>query len=493
MKKYFLFITYFVISLSFYKSQKYTIKQIDSLVDYAVDFSRKAPNKAVPLNEKNYKIAQKANYPEGEIRSLNLLAVSHLNMGNLEKAVYCAQKAEEKASEINDYKGMCSGLLTYAMANSMLGFDEDAQVMIKNVFSIADKIKDPDEFYEIRGNIYCIKIDMLVYTNKGVNSPSKIFEFAKKSINEFSKIKKIKKRNQFLALADSNLGFAYLEKKMYDSAFYYANKSLELARKDSSVYNECVALNILIAALKGKKEYQQAISYLELLIPLSKKINEMFMLASSYRSMGQAYEAIGNEEKKLEYFAKYTKSNDSLAKVINLTRDITVQRLVKEKEKKLVDEKKELYLLITVISLFAFLAYYFGYNVFRNYKREKKEKQHKENIIREKESQLTVLKDKVNNAFEEILELAKKNDPTFLIRFSQAYPEFIEKLKNTYPALTPGQLKFCAFLKLNFSTKDIADYTNISVRSVEIKKGRLRKQLNIASSEDLNKWMNLLD
>ncbi|CAI8860555.1 tetratricopeptide repeat protein [Chryseobacterium sp. IT-36CA2] len=493
MRRYFLFITYFVISLSFYKSQNYTIKQIDSLIGYAVDFSRKAPNNAVPLNEKNYKIAEEANYPEGEVISLNLLAVSHLNMNNLDEALYYAQKAEEKASEINDYKGMCKGLLTYAMINSLLGFDEDAQVAIKNVFSIADKIKDPDDFYEVRGNIYCIKIDMLAYTNKSVTSPSEVFEFAKKSINEFSKIKKIKKRNQFLALANSNLGYAYNKKKMYDSAFYYANKSLELARKDRSTYHECVALNTLIAALKGKKDYQQAISYLELLIPLSKKINEKFMLISSYRGAGKAYEAIGNEEKKLEYFAKYAKLNDSLVKVTNLKNDIAVQKLVKEKEKKYVDEKKDLYLLITVICLFSFLVFYFGYLVFRNYKREKKEKQYKENIIQEKESQLTDLKEKINNAFEEVLELAKKNDPTFLIRFSQVYPDFMRKLNLAYPDLTPGQLKFCALLKLNFSTKDIADYTNISVRSVEIKKGRLRKQLNIASSEDLNKWMNLLD
>ncbi|WP_313101109.1 hypothetical protein [Epilithonimonas sp.] len=44
-------------------------------------------------------------------------------------------------------------------------------------------------------------------------------------------------------------------------------------------------------------------------------------------------------------------------------------------------------------------------------------------------------------------------------------------------------------LKLNFTTKEIANYNNISVRSVETRKNRLRKLMNIPSDLDLNKWM----
>jgi DNA-binding NarL/FixJ family response regulator len=42
---------------------------------------------------------------------------------------------------------------------------------------------------------------------------------------------------------------------------------------------------------------------------------------------------------------------------------------------------------------------------------------------------------------------------------------------------------------LNFSTKNIAQYTFVTVRAVQIRKNRLRKKLNIASDIDFNNWM----
>ncbi len=51
MKKIIFIIVFFVINFSVFKAQKYNTKQIDSLIAYAEDFSRKMPNKAVKLNE----------------------------------------------------------------------------------------------------------------------------------------------------------------------------------------------------------------------------------------------------------------------------------------------------------------------------------------------------------------------------------------------------------------------------------------------------------
>lgn len=112
-----------------------------------------------------------------------------------------------------------------------------------------------------------------------------------------------------------------------------------------------------------------------------------------------------------------------------------------------------------------------------------------EDDLIEKEEELNHLELKVNDAFAELLELAKSNDSSFLSRFKEVYPYFYNKLITNYPDLTNGQLQFCALLKLNFTTKEIAHYNNISVRSVETRKNRLRKQLDISSDIDLNKWM----
>ncbi len=69
--------------------------------------------------------------------------------------------------------------------------------------------------------------------------------------------------------------------------------------------------------------------------------------------------------------------------------------------------------------------------------------------------------------------------------FSNLDKDFLKKLKDKHPTLTPNDLKFCTYLRLNLSSKEVAPLLNISVRSVEIKRYRLRKKLNLAHSKSL--------
>lgn len=56
---------------------------------------------------------------------------------------------------------------------------------------------------------------------------------------------------------------------------------------------------------------------------------------------------------------------------------------------------------------------------------------------------------------------------------------FFRKIKTLHPELTPTDLKLCAYLRLNLSSKEIAPLLNISVRSVEVKRYRLRKKMKL--------------
>jgi len=69
--------------------------------------------------------------------------------------------------------------------------------------------------------------------------------------------------------------------------------------------------------------------------------------------------------------------------------------------------------------------------------------------------------------------------------FNNADKHFLDKVKNAHPNLTPNDLRFCAYLRLNLSSKEIAPLLNISVRSVEIKRYRLRKKMNLTHDESL--------
>jgi len=77
----------------------------------------------------------------------------------------------------------------------------------------------------------------------------------------------------------------------------------------------------------------------------------------------------------------------------------------------------------------------------------------------------------------------------FEIHFDQVHGDFVKKLRECYPGLTPQELKLSAFLRMNMSSKEIAHLLNISVRGVEVSRYRLRKKLPIESNENLIEFM----
>lgn len=64
----------------------------------------------------------------------------------------------------------------------------------------------------------------------------------------------------------------------------------------------------------------------------------------------------------------------------------------------------------------------------------------------------------------------------FSFHFDKVHNNYLQHLKDSYPSLSANDLKLCAYLKLNISTKETAQLMNISVRGVETARFRLRKK-----------------
>lgn len=73
----------------------------------------------------------------------------------------------------------------------------------------------------------------------------------------------------------------------------------------------------------------------------------------------------------------------------------------------------------------------------------------------------------------------------FSHHFDKVHSDFVVVLKEKFPSITPNELKLSAYLRMNLSTKEIAQLMNISVRGVEISRYRLRKKLGISSEVNL--------
>ena len=83
---------------------------------------------------------------------------------------------------------------------------------------------------------------------------------------------------------------------------------------------------------------------------------------------------------------------------------------------------------------------------------------------------------------------AERNDSDwdhFAIHFDQVHSDFLAKLKSKFPDLSQNDLKMCAYLKMNLSSKEIAQLLSVTIRAVEVSRYRLRKKLNLPSDISL--------
>ncbi|TVQ50471.1 MAG: Y Y Y domain-containing protein [Saprospirales bacterium] len=73
--------------------------------------------------------------------------------------------------------------------------------------------------------------------------------------------------------------------------------------------------------------------------------------------------------------------------------------------------------------------------------------------------------------------------------FNNADRDFFKKVKNIHSSLTPDDLRLCAYLRLNLSSKEMAPLLGISPKSVEIKRYRLRKKMDLDSDVNLTEYI----
>ena len=73
--------------------------------------------------------------------------------------------------------------------------------------------------------------------------------------------------------------------------------------------------------------------------------------------------------------------------------------------------------------------------------------------------------------------------------FNIVYDGLLDRLRTLYPDISKTDLKICVYAKLNLSTKEIADVMNVSPRSVEMARYRLRKRLGLPDGQDIGEFV----
>jgi DNA-binding CsgD family transcriptional regulator len=79
---------------------------------------------------------------------------------------------------------------------------------------------------------------------------------------------------------------------------------------------------------------------------------------------------------------------------------------------------------------------------------------------------------------------------TFNIYFKEIHPCFLEKLESNYPTLSDNEIRHCSFIKLRMNNREVADLLNISSKTVEATRYRIKKKLNLTKEDSLSNFIH---
>ncbi|PUB26374.1 hypothetical protein C8J95_11158 [Elizabethkingia sp. YR214] len=424
------------------------------------------------LNTKYYKEAQKKKYEDG--KALCYINLSFINSasGNSKQALFLLEKAKEILKQSNNKLHIA--LLNHGYAdlnfflqlyNSALNYNTLALQAIEEVDN--DKIKEEylSEFYIQRGEI------LFEATNY------------KEALKNFHKAEKIKKQ----AYTEGWLTNVYIQVNKLDSAFYYLKQSHQSMLKEKEIIHSTTGAVVYFFSgnyYNVVQNYPEAETlYLKALKINSevKTVYSPFFDMVMYDIMADMYKKAGDKERESHYKSLYRDTNEHFYKQQKEVVNLATEKFITDIQNSERAERRKMWLFIGFLVAGVVGLVVFTYIKIRHLKFKKQVLHIKTNKLKEQIE---------NNLFNEVIELAKTNDSMFLSRFQELYPEFIQKLKSLSPELETSEMTFCAMIKLNFTSKEIANYTFVQHASVQQRKRRIRKKFAIPSDADLYQFFS---
>ncbi|WP_316838528.1 tetratricopeptide repeat protein [Pedobacter gandavensis] len=354
----------------------------------------------------------------------------------------------------------------------------------------------------------------------------KAYDKALKYLNEALKLSKQINDQSNIANVLNNQGLIYQKTGKNEQALKYFLEAMEIRKQTKDTLGLATSNYRLGQYYYSLKDYKTAESYLKKVTGLKKDAGLLNLLNQSSLYLYKLYKAESNYEAALAALEIFKDTNDSLyseartRKIAQLEMQFEFDRMQHEQETR--QREKDLYswmigislaLLLVIITLLYFLQKNKARRSQLKQAHLQLEKKSLEKDIELKDKELTtqvlhlVQKNELINVISEklmdiketlgkeshtavqkvITDLQSNLQPELLnefkLRFQHIHNDFFEKLNEQFPNLSPSELRLCAFLKLNLTTKEISAITNISPKSIEIARTRLRKKLNLTGTD----------
>lgn len=457
-------------------------QEVDSLLAKSMEFASRGDLVTyIETAIKALNLADAANYDEGKAKAGSYIAEGLVTVGLFKEGLKQLDRIETTdfykneifmQSEVHRLRGRAyGGLMLYQQA---LREFRVQQGLIKKLTG-EKQIKSYQFNYE---NL------AVVFQRLGqLDSMQKYTELQLENLKVFEE-KDAAMRYQIVY---ENLGKLYVQKGDLVKAQNYLDKSLELIKK----YKIPVVLNTYGALgnlQEKKRNFKNAAAFYEESLAKKRAAGSRIGMKNSYRELADFYRTTNLDKAKADHYEMaFSRLNDSLENENRQVVDQVLNQILKLKDQESATKvsKSVGVSLIALVLLLVAITFF----VWRS-SHNRKILGQKEDALQETETINKELTEQIGeNKFNNLNDLAKSNNPEFLTLFTELYPEFIQALKSYDSNLRSTELEFCAMAFLNFSTKNIAEYTFVTVRAVQIRKNRLRKKFEIPSEADFNNWM----
>jgi len=485
MKKQFLFLILLLFALK--STAKSTVSDqqkqaVESLLAQAKEFAK--AGKLLPYIEtaiKALNLANEANYDEGKAKSGSYIAEGLVTAGLFKEGLKQLDRVETTDYYKNEIFMQSQALLVRGRAYGELKLNQQALRAFRLQQGLIKKLTGEQQVKSYQFNYEHLSV---VFQRMGqLDSMQKYTELQLANLKVFQE-KDAAMRYQIVY---ENLGKLYVDRGDFAKAQQYLDKSLELMKK----YKIPVVLNTYgtLGLLEKKRgNLKKAAAFYEESLARKRAAGSRIGMKNSYRALADFYRTTGLDKAKADHYEMaFSRLNDSLENENRAVVDQVLSMILKLKDQES-DTKvsKSVTVSVIILAVLIIAIAFFVWRVRHNRRllgQKEEELQETETINRELTEQIG------ENKFNNLIDLAKSNNPEFLTLFAELYPQFIQALKILDPNIRTTELEFCAMAFLNFSTKNIAEYTFVTVRAVQVRKNRLRKKLEIPSDADFNTWM----
>lgn len=382
------------------------------------------------------------------------------------------------SKEAKNYNMLCRFSLIYHNLLVQLNFFQEGKQILKLSCDFNKLVRNENDIHINNVYILTAKANTFV-NNEGLGDDmQKVVNLKKKAYQESLKITNktaLKNFTQIYALQSLSWSCA-LDKRFKESELYL-NKADSLLKINPNYYFSIDCLITRGAIENIQRNHNQAINYLQETLERSERSQALYKMYTVYPMISAAYGELGDYQTALRYSWKHKNLADYLQNLkINGNNINIINSINKELSNKSHNDEWNIWFWFGTIIVFVVS----GFLIFRFYYMRSNNKKYLED-----ENEVLTYSENDLDLNKNLISLAKEDVNAFYIEFEKCYPEFHKKLKDGFPELNLSDINFCSLIKMRFDIKQIAIYTKSTLRSVESRRYRIRRKMQLQGQDDL--------